>query len=90
MTYVILLLAKKEIVSEWYTNEPPIVVAIGGSTRFERLSIRRLIAAVISIQPFANIAADYTCHNRDQERNYQFQAVHPLSVARLGATTRIL
>jgi predicted transcriptional regulator len=31
--------------------------------------------------------ANYFCHNRNQKRDYQLQVIHPLSVARMGATT---
>ena len=42
--------------------------------------ILRLIAMIISIQPFANIVGGYACHERDYERNKMMQCLHLLSV----------
>ena len=71
--------AKKEIVSKRYTNRKPQSVTSG--------AFCRLVVTVVSVEPFADVGANYTSRNGNQERNYQLQAAHPLSVARLGATT---
>ena len=40
-------------------KNPHEVAAHGGSSLFVRQSIRRLIAAIVAVQPFADMVADY-------------------------------
>lgn len=43
-----------------------------------------------TIQPLANIVSNYTCHDGEVKGKYVFHVNTPLSVVRLGATTKTL
>jgi hypothetical protein len=45
------------------------------------------LVVAISVKPFADVVAYYPCSDRNNKRDYVLQSLHPLSVARLGATT---
>lgn len=51
----------------------------------------RVDCLFVSVQPLANIVADYACRNGDKEGNYVLHYVrHLLSVASIGVTANIL
>ncbi len=63
--------------SSTYEQQTPTVAAVGVLLFYREANSLGLVAFKSSVQPFANITTNYTCHNRTKKINEQIHLNAP-------------